>query len=392
MLKKIVDVIHSSKFRVEGYTLYCDNHVLSDLEYLNFFEENSILENTIIDPKIGEIINLELSLTHLNSQGYYEDINSFIKKNKYEEPNTNYFIDEIKCYKGDSNINIEKYKSILELIKSIKSISKHTYDDLGIQYSLITIEEKAILLNFDYNEHAINSIHQSSIDNIDFICSIFNEKTNEKKLLFINELINFLSKEIEENRFNHLLTNFIYFYNQCINSYQFYLRDFSYNKLKLELDSKALEFTQKIQSVINDAQVKLIAIPTAFVLVVGTFDFSDLSSIKNIVSIINLFIFSILIQLFINNQKSTLNFIWQNILTYKESFKGNNIESISSKFSLVEDELKIQKGRILIVEIILWLIPISLLLFLIWNWKVNLAIYCVFILIIVIDYIITNFD
>jgi len=127
------------------------------------------------------------------------------------------------------------------------------------------------------------------------------ERTLKKKMIFINELIESLNSREENSRFKYFLSHITEFYDKCNNAYQFYLRDFSYNKLKIELDSKALEYTQKIQSVINDSQTKLIAIPTAFVLVFAAFDFTDLLAIKNIATILSLFIFALLIQFFLNN-------------------------------------------------------------------------------------------
>lgn len=131
--------------------------------------------------------------------------------------------------------------------------------------------------------------------------------------------------------------------------------------MKIELDSKALEFAQKIQSVINESQTKLIAIPTVFVLAFVSFDYSDLLSNKNIFTIISLFIFAILIQLFLNNQFSTLRFINENVISYKDTFKRNDIDKISSKFSLVDKEREKQEKRLILIEAILWLIPVGLL-------------------------------
>lgn len=108
---------------------------------------------------------------------------------------------------------------------------------------------KSLFLSFEFDTNTVLSIKESELEFINNISNIFFDPISEKKLLFVNELINFLAIENDESqRFIYLLLNISDFYEKCTNAYQYYLRDFSYNKLKLELDSKALEFAQKIQS------------------------------------------------------------------------------------------------------------------------------------------------
>jgi hypothetical protein len=359
MLPKIVELINSSNPRIENGTLFCDNYIITDLCLIDYIESVNAFEN-IINKQVGNIVNLELSLVYLKSIGYYEDCETFVLKNRYCIPSDLYYINEIECYSSSSNDFISKFNSVIKLVDSIKKISKHTYTDADIDNSIVFKEERSVFLPFIYDASDVKLIKKDDVDAINSISQVLEDSNSEKKLLFINELVDFLSSKEENGRFKFLLSQLGSFSEKCNNAYQFYLRDFSYNKLKIELDSKALEYTQKIQTVINESQTKLIAIPTAFVLVFATFDFEDLFSIKNIASILSLFVFAILIQLFLNNQKSTLSFIWENVLSYKGTFSDTNIETISSKFILLEKELKKQRTRLNIVQAILWLIPIIL--------------------------------
>jgi hypothetical protein len=121
-----------------------------------------------------------------------------------------------------------------------------------------------------------------------------------------------------------------------------------------------LDYSKKIQSVINEAQTKLIAIPTAFVLAISNMDFSDILNNKNIGIICSLFVFSWLIELFIKNQQSALTFINQNINLYKGSFKTTN-KIVQESFEVVDKEWKKQNQRVAIIRYITWGIPILLL-------------------------------
>lgn len=366
MLPRIENIIRTSKsnFDVSSGVCFCSDYKVSDKECLVYLDEQGCFEQPIFfeDLSDNSNLNLELSLHNLIKIGFYYSFESFIVNNRYVFPDSDFYIYDIDSYQSTKNENLIKHKAIINLINSIKHIAKYSYFDAGIDNAIIFREDKSLFLSFEFETNTVLSINESEVEIINNISNIFFDSVSERKLLFINELINFLTNENNESqRFVYLLLNISDFYGKSTNAYQYYLRDFSYNKLKLELDSKALEFAQKIQSVINESQTKLIAIPTVFVLAFVSFDYSDLLSNKNVFTIISLFIFAILIQLFLNNQFSTLRFINENITSYKETFKRNDIDRISSKFSLVDKEREKQKKRLVLIEAILWLIPVSLL-------------------------------
>ncbi|GMO66171.1 MAG: hypothetical protein Nk1A_3690 [Endomicrobiia bacterium] len=357
MLQRIVQIINSSTQVIEDGTLFCNNYIIADCDCLKYLENKNILESNISTTQIGNTVNLELSLAELNSIGYYEDVITFVLKNKYTMPNGNYYIEEIKCYNTDCNEFLNRYSNVISLINSIKNIAKHNYLDVDTDISIIFSEDKALLLSFIYNAADIQQISQ---DNIKNIVEIFSNGNSKEQLIFINELIDFLTSENENNRFKFLLSHIAEFADRANNAYQYYIRNFSYNKLKTELDNAALEYSKKIQSVINDAQTKLIAIPAANVLAVSNMSFANLIDIKNIVLIISLFVFAVLINIFIKNQKSALKFTTHNINIYKQTFKFmDNI--VKESFEIVDNELRKQKRRLIIIQCINWGIPILLL-------------------------------
>lgn len=364
MLKNIVEIVLLSNYQISSGTIFCNDITVADekiFDCIKFLENQNVLENTDYDNKIGKKVNLELSLVRLNAIGFYEGREAFILRNRYEEPNELYYILELDIYSSASAAFIAQYRTIIDLIKSIEHFSKHTYTDTDLRTAIVFQEDQSLLLPLQYDLSTCNSVEASLQETFNKTIKIFREINSEKKLLFLNEFIASLKPVSENLRFSYFVKHLSSYYEKSINSYQYYLRDFSYNKLKVELDSKALEFAQKIQTVINDSQTKLIAIPTAFVLVVATFDFQNVLSSKNIGAIISLFIFSILIQLFLNNQRSTLKFIKENIEAYKATFKENVIMQTSNHFKLVEAEFLKQDSRLKIVEIILWAIPVGML-------------------------------
>ena len=359
MLRRIIDIIKSSNTEISNGTLFSNGYIIADAECIDYLENNNILENSLYSRKNGECVNLELSLAHLNSIGYYEDCITFCIKNKYVLPSKKFFIEEIKCFEDDDNDFIYIYKKIITLINAISHISKHSYTDVDINNAIIFREDKSLFLPFIYDSSDIRDIKIEDSEKFTFLSDLFNNSDSDKKLLFINELIDFLSPYNENDRFRYLLLYICEFISKANNAYQYYIRNFSYNKLKSELDNAALEFSKKIQTVINESQTKLIAIPAAFVLSAANIEFNNILSIKNITILISLYIFAVLIGIFLNNQSSVLKMIDKNIQTYKDTFDSNN-SVVKKAFTLVDKELKKQKTRLLVTQFINWGIPVLL--------------------------------
>jgi hypothetical protein len=302
MLKELVNIFLNNKTNIGDGALFVYEVLLTDQtnKCIVFLEDNKITEDITTS---GNFVNLELSLIRLNSIGYYEDIDAYLVKNKYRESQGLVYIKTINKFNDeDGDLFFLKYKTIIAFINAVKNVAKYCFQETDVEIALIFRDDKSLTVQFIYFSSDILNLSKNDISCMEIVTQTFIDTNSEKKLLFINELIDAHIGISEVHRFRTMLTNISDFADKCINSYQYYLRDFSYNKLKIELDSKVLEFTQKIQSVINDSQTKLVTIPTAFVLVVATFDFNEIYSIKNIVTIISLFIFAIIIQIFLNNQ------------------------------------------------------------------------------------------
>lgn len=360
MLTQIVDILTKSNITISDDSLSVDNYKILD--------ESSIisLENCIeqIYDNKGNIIGLSdiqkkqnvrivFSLYRLNQTGYYETSDVFVRKNKIISP-ASYYIQNIG-FQNSEHIFIKKYHALINFIQSIGDLAKYKEESPDITTCVIICEQKALILPIIYSGEDVVNI-DFPIEEMNYATELFKKNNSEEKLLFINELMEFLSNVTEENRFVYLLQNFNEYYSKSIDSFQYYIRNFSYNKLKSELDNAILDYSKKIQSVINDAQSKLIAIPAAFVLAAANIEFDNILSIKNIAILISLYIFALLIGIFLNNQSSVLNMIDINIQSYKGSFGGNG-NVVKNAFILVDKELIKQKNRLFITQFINWGIP-----------------------------------
>jgi hypothetical protein len=358
MLKKIVSIVNTSNPKV-GVSTLCCKYTIDDITFYQTLVDNNIIENlTTETPKVGDELVLEFSLLKLKTLGFYNTIDLFISNNRYEIPSEEIYINESKQYLTKTIFYLN-YTAIVNLINELQNNAKHNYDDVEINNVIFVREEKSLFMKLDYNGSIFTTINRYVYEDINSFIEILKDNNfQDKKNIYLNELIEFCLKFDEEIRFESLLYHFNTFKDNSFSTYNFYLRNFSYNKLKLEIDSKAIEFNQKLQAVINDSQTKLIAIPTAFILVLSSLDYEKINSPKNFIAVGGLFIFSTLLQLFINNQKSSIKFIQENIDYYKSTFKNQDRKNVEQSFCNVKSEKNKQFERLILIEVLLWFVPI----------------------------------
>lgn len=359
MIDKIVKILNKNKLsiRIEGDIISC-THTIDNLDFLSELSDNELITNSFVeDYNTNEDIVLEFLISRLRTQGFYLSKDSFLTWNQYNYPEKEVYIYEINDFLINNIFFNERFSIIVNLIDVLGQNSKNRYYTDEILNLLIVREDKSLLLYLKYLPEDLDLIDDSSLNNITNFIEILGENiAPDRKNIYINELIDYLLPIEEKDRFSYLIKNFDEFIHRASASYNYYLRNFSYNKLKIELDTKALDFAQKIQGVVNDSQTKLIAIPAAIVFACTTLEYEKMNSIKNYLILVGMIMFCIFIQIFINNQKSALKFIENNITIYKQSF-SNNKQILENTFIKVDKEKDKQKYRLLTVQILLWLNP-----------------------------------
>jgi hypothetical protein len=153
MLKEIVDVILTSHRTIGEGVLFCNDLVIDEkvTKCIEFLDDKGIIENDDFENKPGNTINLELSLPRLNGVGYYQDKSSFLIKNKYEYPAELFYIADLDRFSDELDVIFySRYRSVVDLINSIKLISRHSYTDIDIDYSLIFRDDKSLIVSLIY--------------------------------------------------------------------------------------------------------------------------------------------------------------------------------------------------------------------------------------------------
>ncbi|WP_312082159.1 MULTISPECIES: hypothetical protein [Epilithonimonas] len=338
--------------------------LLVKLNYTNIRYNNKNISED--DVKVDSKYSFDLVWSKFRKYGFYIKCEDFLIHNK-KESKDDFYILEIDSKRDIKNCFVKNYLDNISLITYVDELSEFKEDE-----NIIFSENKYLKLPIEYSEKDLDKTLFLFPENFsENFLKYFRCSTKEIQYIFKNELIDFLREKPEKERFKFLLKNLESYYNQCLRSVDYYLSNYSFNKIKLELDNSVLDFSTKIRSVINDSQGKLITIPATAVLAFSTFDFFDPFNIKNFVIVLASATFAYLMNIFINNQVTALDIIKNNISNYKAIFKNKNKEEISdinsitsSVFFKTENELLEQRKMLFNIKVINWLIPIIIIAFL----------------------------
>ncbi|MBO4234752.1 hypothetical protein FO675_10700 [Riemerella anatipestifer] len=336
--------------------------------------DSTIILASDLHKNLDKTIKIDFIVSELKKIGYYATFDEFVIENRFKIPEKDFYIKSISF---DSKDNLEseeilKYKAITNLINQLTIVSKFKIDE-HIKTICLIQDNSFLELEID------NIVYEEFLEvkNITFINQYISDITSykEKKSLFIKELINFLSNKTKKERFNELILYFEEFYEKCGTSFEYYLSNFSFNKIKLELDNSVLDYSKNIRAIINDSQSKLIAIPAAFILGASQIDYTNPFALKNCIIVISAFLFSYIISIFINNQINAIEIIEDNLTNYKSVYKrskANQLEDereldnlkklIIRSFNKTEKELSSQQSRLGILQYCNWGISVALLL------------------------------
>jgi len=343
-----------------------------DITLLKVLKETGCIEQITCGSKVADVneivegtsIKCEIVRYELQQHGYFLDVKAFVNTHEFSAPEK-FYIKELQFQYPSSIENevINSYFTIIKLATCISSLARFASEE-PVKIVYLIQDKLAVAVPLIYDNEVIQTSNPK-LDNIQNFVEEVNAHTERKKI-FTKELIDFLSEENEENkRFSYLFVNFDKFYQKCEAAYAFFLSDFSYSKLKLELESAILDYSKNIRAIINDSQTKLIAIPAAFIIGSTQLDLENGLSLKNFLIITSSFVFSSLIEIFLRNQESSVKIFKDNINNYKLTFNLKNVDQaekeyktlqsiIKISFHAIDEELKHQFKRLKWIRIINW--------------------------------------
>lgn len=153
----------------------------------------------------------------------------------------------------------------------------------------------------------------------------------QKRTIIKTVLIEFFTGE-KTVPLSRLLAQFDDFYEKIKASYQLYVSEFSFQKVKEEIEKERLDATTKLNKVFSDIQNQLLAVPVALVLAGGQMSHAGVWTSKNILIWFGVLVFSVFMALLLRNQQHTLLAVKQEIDQQWQQISGK-YHSVATRFN-----------------------------------------------------------
>ncbi|MEB3791510.1 hypothetical protein [Acinetobacter sp. IK40] len=277
----------------------------------------------------GILFRIELEKTNNNRGDSFlicSDWNELLSFEHYVE----FPVAEILFTKTNIYYNIDskdpKYKNYLKVgkvYKFIQYLSEQTKSDQGTIFF-----NRSYKFRFKLTENCL----ESSIDSESLELLMKKDMHREAIIhLMSKEVTNFIKDQDENNRFIYIIQNLNPLIHNINHSYQSYVDNYSFDKVRKEYLEKRTEYIKKMNEAFDSVATKMLAIPAGIWFAMAQIQEVDpvknLSATKNLVVLITIALMVLLLIINILGQRNTLNSM---IKEYTSVFLN-----LSSKF---EDE------------------------------------------------------
>ncbi len=163
------------------------------------------------------------------------------------------------------------------------------------------------------------------------------------------------NNEIDRLTLPCLIKRFTEFLERVNANYQLYVSEFSFEKIKEQVESEKFEFTLKLNKVFSGIQNQLLAVPIALVLVSSQMQMTEGLSLKNMSIWFGIIIFGVFMSLLIRNQRSTLKAIQMEIDSQWSNIKNKHqfvAERLNSSYLQLIGRQRTQRWFLMIVSLI----------------------------------------
>lgn len=228
---------------------------------------------------------------------------------------------------------------------------------VGADKTLVFLHKEKIELTSGYTVADLHALTGLDAFGAEFIASHTHHE--QKRTILKTVLLELFSGRVRLP-FSELLARFDEFVDKVRASYQLYVAEFSFQKVKAEVEKEKLDAMVKLNKVFSDVQSQLLAVPVALVLVGGQMANKGVMTSKNLLIWLGALVFAVLMDLLIRNQRHTLRAVKNEIDQQRQQIE-TKYQSIASRFAdiyrEIEDRHTHQQRLIWVVDV---LVAISL--------------------------------
>ena len=248
-----------------------------------------------------------------------------------------YLADRDVLYTGDAAglpLEAQHYLAAAKLYGLLQKEADHQ-GGVGDAKTLIFLHHEKIEITPHYAVADLHELPELGAFEADFISS---DTHREQKRTILKTVLLELFTGRKKLPFAELLGRFDEFVDKVRASYQLYVAEFSFQKVKAEVEKEKLDAMVKLNKVFSDVQGQLLAVPVALVLVGGQMKDEGAWNVKNLLIWFGALVFSILMDLLIRNQRHTLKAVKNEIDQQRDQIK-NKYRSIADRFKDIYDEI-----------------------------------------------------
>lgn len=325
---KLVNVYRNLVFSQDASSGIID---LSDEELretlLELLDENnlddsglSLVSENPENIKVGQKIELSVGEPRIGLGLLVRNLDELLDapKSSFEERN-NYFIIENKFFKEDTDVpdGVQRYRKLLCFIQLLRESAAYLEAE---REELIFIHDGKFSIPIRYSNNDLLSIDFSFIEKVE---ESFIDDTHkgQKYAILADTIIGLIKGTPPTERFHILITHLPELLSKFIDGYNLFVSNFSYDKVRNELEAFRVEYTAKIHKVFSDIQNQMLSIPVATIVVATQMKSAPTLGdqfIINTAVLVGCWIFVLLVCLLIWNQKHTLDVLEQEIGRQKQ--------------------------------------------------------------------------
>lgn len=238
-------------------------------------------------------------------------------------PSPRFYVADLDYCYPESGVQpelIRNYFLAVDLFQSFRKLADHE-QVLGEAVTLVFLHNRKLEITSDYTTGDLRDISEFQRFQKEFFSATAHAQ--QKAAVIKSVLVDLFEGEVRIP-FAEVLRRFNAIVSNSESNYELYVSEFSFQKVKAQIEQEKFELTAKLNKVFSDIQNQLLAIPAALVLVGGQMERTGAWSVKNLFIWLGALVFSKLMDLLISNQQHTLDAIKREIDQQWELLQGQH--------------------------------------------------------------------
>ena len=271
---------------------------------------------------------------------FFSNIDELIVKPQWRRaaPSNEFYLLDADWMSTEENTPaiVESWKSASKLLNLLASVADHCVKKAN-DIEIVFLYQEKLVLTSSYSSSDLVPLVDLDVFQEEYLDS---GNHRDKKIQIFKSVVTEKYKGRGRVDYGEFLNDFSKLYNGLVNGYELFVSEFSFQKVKSEVERDKLEFTTRLNRVFSDIQNQLLAVPAALLLVGSQMERLEPADwyIKNIVIWLGAVVFSILMELLIRNQRNTLQAVKNEMNLQEVIFKEHHM-AVFDKFSDVYVEL-----------------------------------------------------